>query len=134
MSESIPSTLISALPAATKVSDTDIVVLENGSTTQKITIAQLKEALGINALNSNMAGIICTITDVTGNGNNYFYINKKSGMCLVALISMSDDYVYTTGISCDNASSLYTIRVSKALTSGTVYSFIMLWVKIGLNA
>lgn len=54
MSESIPSTLISALPAATKVSDTDIVVLENGSTTQKITIAQLKEALGINALNSNL--------------------------------------------------------------------------------
>lgn len=53
MSESIPSTLISALPAATKVSDTDIVVLENGSTTQKITIAQLKEALGINALNTN---------------------------------------------------------------------------------
>lgn len=38
MSESIQSTLISALPAATKVSDTDIVVLENGSTTQKITI------------------------------------------------------------------------------------------------
>ena len=28
MSESIQSTLISALPAATKVSDTDIVVLE----------------------------------------------------------------------------------------------------------
>lgn len=28
-------------------------VLENGSTTQKITIAQLKEALGINALNTN---------------------------------------------------------------------------------
>ena len=54
MSESIPSTLISALPAATKVSDTDIVVLENGSTTQKITIAQLKEALGINALNTNL--------------------------------------------------------------------------------
>ena len=134
MSESIPSTLISALPAATKVSDTDIVVLENGSTTQKITIAQLKEALGINALNTNMAGIICTIADVTGNGNNYFYINKKSGMCLAALISMSDAYVYTTGISCDNASSLYTIRVSKALTSGKVYSFIMLWVKIGLNA
>ncbi|MFR3947673.1 MAG: hypothetical protein ACLTZM_11740 [Ruminococcus sp.] len=53
MSESIQSTLISALPAATKVSDTDIVVLENGSTTQKITIAQLKEALGINALNTN---------------------------------------------------------------------------------
>ena len=53
MSESIPSTLISALPAATKVSDTDIVVLENGSATQKITIAQLKEALGINALNTN---------------------------------------------------------------------------------
>lgn len=53
MSESILSTLISALPAATKVSDTDIVVLENGSTTQKITIAQLKEALGINALNTN---------------------------------------------------------------------------------
>jgi hypothetical protein len=81
-----------------------------------------------------MAGIICTRADVTGNGNNYFYINKKSGMCLAALISMSDAYVYTTGISCDNASSLYTIRVSKALTSGTVYSFIMLWVKIGLNA
>lgn len=54
MSGSIPSTLISALPAATKVSDTDIVVLENGSTTQKITIAQLKEALGINALNTNL--------------------------------------------------------------------------------
>lgn len=54
MSESIPSTLISALPAATKVSDTDIVVLENGSTTQKITIAQLKKALGINALNTNL--------------------------------------------------------------------------------
>ena len=54
MSESIQSTLISALPAATKVSDTDIVVLENGSTTQKITIAQLKEALGINALNTNL--------------------------------------------------------------------------------
>lgn len=54
MSESIPSTLISALPAATKVSDTDIVVLENGSATQKITIAQLKEALGINALNTNL--------------------------------------------------------------------------------
>ena len=54
MSESIPSTLISALPAATKVSDTDIVVLENGSTTQKITIAQLKEALGINALNTKI--------------------------------------------------------------------------------
>ena len=54
MSESIPSTLISALPAATKVSDTDIVVLENGSTTQKITIAQLKEALRINALNTNL--------------------------------------------------------------------------------
>lgn len=54
MSESIPSTLISALPAATKVSDTDIVVLENGSTTQKITIAQLKEALWINALNTNL--------------------------------------------------------------------------------
>ena len=53
MSESIQSTLVSALPAATKVSDTDIVVLENGSTTQKITIAQLKEALGINALNTN---------------------------------------------------------------------------------
>ena len=53
MSESIQSKLISALPAATKVSDTDIVVLENGSTTQKITIAQLKEALGINALNTN---------------------------------------------------------------------------------
>ena len=52
MSESIQSTLISALPAATKVSDTDIVVLENGSTTQKITIAQLKEALGINATKS----------------------------------------------------------------------------------
>lgn len=52
MSESIQSTLISALPAATKVSDTDIVVLENGSTTQKITITQLKEALGINALNT----------------------------------------------------------------------------------
>lgn len=134
MSESIPSTLISALPAATKVSDTDIVVLENGSTTQKITIAQLKEALGINALNTKMTGIICTKADVTGNGNNYFYINKKSGMCLAALISMSDAYVYTTGISCDNASSLYTIRVSKALTSGIVYSFIILWVKIGLNA
>ena len=54
MSESIQSTLISALPAATKVSDTDIVVLENGSTTQKITIAQLKEALGINALNTKI--------------------------------------------------------------------------------
>lgn len=54
MSESIPSTLISALPAATKVSDTDIVVLENGSATQKITIAQLKEALGINALNTKI--------------------------------------------------------------------------------
>ena len=53
MSESIKSTLISAITAATKVSDTDIVVLENGSTTQKITIAQLKEALGINALNTN---------------------------------------------------------------------------------
>ena len=56
MSESIQSTLISALPAATKVSDTDIVVLENGSTTQKITIAQLEEALGINALNTNCIG------------------------------------------------------------------------------
>ena len=134
MSESIPSTLISALPAATKVSDTDIVVLENGSTTQKIAIAQLKEALGINALNTKMAGIICTTADVTGDGNNYFYINKKSGMCLAALISMSDAYVYTTGISCDKASSLYTVRASKALTSGTVYSFIILWVKIGLNA
>ena len=54
MSESIQSTLISALPAATKVSDTDIVVLGNGSTTQKITIAQLKEALGINALNTKI--------------------------------------------------------------------------------
>ena len=54
MSESVPSTLISNLPAASSVSDTDIVVLENGSTTQKITIAQLKEALGINVLNTKI--------------------------------------------------------------------------------
>lgn len=54
MSESVPSTLLSALPAASSVSDTDIVVLENGSTTQKITIAQLKEALGITALNTKI--------------------------------------------------------------------------------
>lgn len=60
MSESIQSTLISALPAATKVSDTDIVVLENGSTTQKITIAQLKEALGINALNTKYTNEVLT--------------------------------------------------------------------------
>ena len=52
----------------------------------------------ISRINTNMAGIICTRADVTGNGNNYFYINKKSGMCLAALISMSDAYVYTTGI------------------------------------
>ena len=68
MSESIPSTLISALPAATKVSDTDIVVLENGSTTQKITIAQLKEALGINALNTNLSYL---------GSSAKFYVNKE---------------------------------------------------------
>ncbi len=70
MSESIQSTLISALPAATKVSDTDIVVLENGSTTQKITIAQLKEALGINALNTNLGQKIQVV--------HYFYWNINS--------------------------------------------------------
>ena len=64
MSESIQSTLISALPAATKVSDTDIVVLENGSTTQKITIAQLKEALGINALNTKILNSTVPVSQI----------------------------------------------------------------------
>ena len=135
MSESVPSTLISALPAASSVSDTDIVVLENGSTTQKITIAQLKEALGINALNTNLKGIICTVAEITGSGNNYFYVGKKSGISLIGMISISDASVYITGISCDNSNNgVYTIRVSKNLTSGAIYSFVQLWVKVGLNA
>jgi len=44
------------------------VVLENGSTTQKITIAQLKEALGINALNSNLSYL---------GSSAKFYVNKE---------------------------------------------------------
>lgn len=92
MSESIPSTLISALPAATKVSDTDIVVLENGSTTQKITIAQLKEALGINALNTNLSSI---------GSSAKFYVDRE-------FYSQANSYngLLTGGVSWNNISGL----------------------------
>ena len=77
MSESIQSTLISALPAATKVSDTDIVVLENGSTTQKITIAQLKEALGIYALNTNLGQRVQVVHYFSGTYNSTSFVGPK---------------------------------------------------------
>lgn len=102
MSESVPSTLISNLPAASSVSDTDIVVLENGSTTQKITIAQLKEALGINVLNTKInsygltyigsaytnAGGSTTTTSVDLNAYDAFIFSYKYGQ------------VYTTSFFC----------------------------------
>lgn len=92
MSESIPSTLISALPAATKVSDTDIVVLENGSTTQKITIAQLKEALGINALNAKIS--------VTGTFTDEWYIGIfVYGMGLAVEIPRHNENLQLSAIS-----------------------------------
>ena len=99
MSESIPSTLISALPAATKVSDTDIVVLENGSTTQKITIAQLKEALGINALNTNFK-VRRAIFSINCNGNDYTAINIPEGTAFLTAFAFreaSNSYHYITG-------------------------------------
>ena len=101
MSESIQSTLISALPAATKVSDTDIVVLENGSTTQKITIAQLKEALGINALNTKMNDYV-TIKNFTQK------ITLKSGIATVNISAALDGYTLLGIVRCSFASSYLT--------------------------
>lgn len=112
MSESIQSTLISALPAATKVSDTDIVVLENGSTTQKITIAQLKEALGINALN--------TKSDLKGTYQANVHFNVTGNYVGCPFIPIPNANLYNIEITditvfggADKASFAWTIAKSK---------------------
>lgn len=133
-------TLGKSVPSDAKFTDTNTWRgiqdnLTSTSTTESLSANQgklLKDS--IDSLNSKIEGIICTVFDVTGAGNNYFYIHKKNGMCAISFTSTSDASVYTTGISCDNSSDYYTIRVSKNLASGTIYKFIIHWVKIGLNA
>ena len=126
MSEFIQSTLISALPAATKVSDTDIVVLENGSTTQKITIAQLKEALGINALNTK---IIQKQYTITGTGISYYYIAppQDNMKCIsVSNANWSSCNVIVKGISMSGASAIiFTERNISSSEKLTINSFWM---------
>lgn len=48
--------LVSELDSISSLADTDIVQISSGNVFKKMTIAQLKEELGINALNTNSSG------------------------------------------------------------------------------
>ena len=86
-------------------------------------------------LNGSLHGITCTFVDIGGSGIPYFYIDARSGIALVSVISITDAEVYVTGISTNNKSNkLYTIRLNKLLTNGTTYRFIVLWVRVGVNS
>ena len=49
--------LVSELDSISSLADTDIVQISSGNVFKKMTIAQLKEQLGINALNTNLQSI-----------------------------------------------------------------------------
>lgn len=82
----------------------------------------------ITSLNTNM---ICTFFDKTGDGKNYFYISKKAGYTPASIISESGENIPVTGISADNNSSVYTVRLLNNTINGTVYRFYIIWTRLG---
>lgn len=65
---------VNKLAAKTTLSDGDLVIVGEGDDAKKMTIAQLKEQLGINALNTKTANL--------------------SGMSIAEIVSLFDTYGY----------------------------------------
>lgn len=73
--------LIKDLSAKTTIADDDLVIIGEGNDAKKMTIAQLKEELGINALNTKI-----DVTDEITSNNQYIQITSVYKMGNIVMI------------------------------------------------
>lgn len=84
-------------------------------------------------LNDFKDNFITTFTDVTGEGNNYFYFPANTGYMLFAVISDNGDYS-VDNIACNVRDNIYVIRLINFMEVGKIYRFYLFWVKYGINS
>lgn len=75
---------------------------------------------------------ITTFADITGDGNNYFYLPENTGYMLFSIISDNSDYsVDNISVNMDN--NIYVIRLINSMEINKIYRFYLLWIKYGIN-
>lgn len=78
--------LIKDLAAQTTLSDTDYFIV-GGADAKKITVAQMKEALGINELNTNIGFINVESVERTGNANSMVSSSNRTAFYKISAAS-----------------------------------------------
>ena len=134
--------LINHLTSQTTLQDTDYFIV-GGDDAKKITVAQMKEALGINSLNTNMittedftvSTISGRIQTSNGGGNTSLNVSKDGFKALgVVGFSISSSYYAPSGINfnlADEKVDFTMRRVDGATSSESISIYVMvLYVKV----
>lgn len=138
--------LINQLTSQTTLQDTDYFIV-GGDDAKKITVAQMKEALGINSLNTNMITaedftVLTTagkIDTSNGGGNTTLDVSKEGYKALgVEGFSISSSYYAPSGINfkpTDEKVDFTMRRVDGATSSESISIYVMvLYVKVAQQA
>ena len=133
--------LINQLTSQTTLQDTDYFIV-GGDDAKKITVAQMKEALGINSLNTNMittedftvSTVSGSIKYTNGSGSTNFDVTKEGYKAIgIVGFSVSSTFIVPSAVMFDlsNQKASMTARhVNETTTSGNVNAYIsVLYIK-----
>lgn len=126
---------VNNLESKTTLSDDDLVIIGEGNDAKKMTIAQLKEELGINALNTNKSNLISveykTWADnpeaIPANSSVDFSMDvKKDGYTPIGIVSayhsMNAAAVYVSKFSLTNGNANITLANRGSSQAGPGYA------------
>ena len=86
--------LVSELDSISSLADTDIVQISSGNVFKKMTIAQLKDQLGINALNTNRYNATSALTETWFLGHSVRGWGLIVPICTNRIISVEKAEIY----------------------------------------
>lgn len=131
MTDSLKTILMSALASKATPADTDTMIVGEGNTLKKTTIAQLvaflKEKLGINALNTKLTDYVMiktfskSVTLSNGSGDILFSNIALTGYTAIGIVqcSFSSSWIAPIGIYVDSAGAHVTVRDIGSPTSSS---------------
>lgn len=132
MAESLKTILMSALTSKATPVDTDTMIVAEGNTLKKTTIAQLitflKEKLEINALNTKLNDYVIiksyskSVTLSNGGGGIQFSNIALTGYTAIGIVqcSFSSSWIAPIGMYVDSAGAYVTVRDIGSPTSSNV--------------